>query len=132
MRDVGWAAGVFEGEGCLHVRKQGPGDTAFLILRMTDEDVVRAVAGILGVGNMYGPYYPCRSERGAERKPYWTWAVNRPLDVVHVIDSFMPYLGARRVEEASRLRRVAMEVVKRSRNYRLLGGTHGQLSYIKE
>lgn len=90
-RDDAWAAGLFEGEGCFTWRNQSPTRRyPSAAMKLTDEDVIRRFARIVGVGRVTGP----RIREG--RKPIWEWrafgaAAMSTLD--EVIGSF---LGERR------------------------------------
>ena len=55
--DIAWATGLFEGEGCITASGgTAAARTPELHLDMTDEDVVRRLAIVLG-GNVTGPYH---------------------------------------------------------------------------
>ena len=49
--DIAWVAGVFEGEGCIRVRKDRYG--AQVSVRMDDRDVIERIHSIMGFGNLY-------------------------------------------------------------------------------
>ena len=50
MKSIEWAAGLFEGEGCIHKRKN---QFSFeLKIDMTDLDVVQEFAESFGVGKL--------------------------------------------------------------------------------
>lgn len=86
-----WAAGIFEGEGCVSVSH-----SAIVIkLSMCDEDVVYKWGCVLGCGKHYGPYPP----RGNGTKPQWQWSVARIKDVEAVYERFRPWLSARRIKQ---------------------------------
>jgi hypothetical protein len=56
-RGVEWAAGLFEGEGTIVVRRRGPGGLSLqLSLYSTDKDVVRAFRQVVRIGSVCGPY----------------------------------------------------------------------------
>lgn len=85
---LGWAIGLFEGEGCIAHDKNR--DRYFLVLASTDEDVVIRFRDALGCGNIRGPF-----QRG-KNKPYWIWRAGARADVIAVLESFLPNLGERR------------------------------------
>lgn len=87
-----WAAGLFEGEGCISI----VGRRVQLSLNMTDEDVVRRLHCVVGVGAVYGPLQP----RMAHYKPQWRWTVSSRADVALVLSMFWPWLGDRRKTKA--------------------------------
>ncbi len=83
-----WAAGLFEGEGCI-----GPDEVR---LKMTDEDVVRRFAAIVGVGTVYPPYRQAQ----LNRLPAWQWVTARRRNVEIILTRFLPYFGQRRAAKA--------------------------------
>ena len=95
-----WAAGLFEGEGSIIVKRQGRRKVLALSLKMTDEDVVRRLHGIVG-GVVFGPYQ-YQQDDGSERKPWWLWR-NDGVDPSRVIRQMWPWLGARRRAKAEEL-----------------------------
>jgi hypothetical protein len=90
-----WAAGLFEGEGCLYQtnRKAYPGAA----LMMTDEDVVRKFVDTVGMGGVreYRTKPP--------RKPTWRWEVYGFEKVQALIAMFWPFLGERRQAKAQEI-----------------------------
>jgi hypothetical protein len=97
-QNIAWAAGLFEGEGHAGVRRHdGRGTKAqpALQLTMTDEDVVRRFADVIGVGAVYA-----RPASGPNRKPTWGWSVQSASDVRYVVERLWPFLGIRRREQA--------------------------------
>ena len=92
---IEWAAGLFEGEGCLYRDKRC--STWTLQLRMTDHDIVQRFAEIVDCGNAlnYETNQPSRLN-GGPRKPVWRWTCSKRADVKRVAELFLPYLGLRR------------------------------------
>jgi hypothetical protein len=94
---LGWAAGLFEGEGCIHShpsRARGGGRCAKLDLAMTDEDVVRRFHSVVGVGVVYGPRFQ------GDRKPTWRWSTTRFEHAQYVVALFWNWFGRRRKAKA--------------------------------
>jgi hypothetical protein len=85
--EIAWAAGLFEGEGCICVS----GSTPVMTIAMADEDVVRRFAEIAG-GPVYGPYEPS----GLGKKPRWVWRITGWRWCLNVAFTLDPYLGERR------------------------------------
>lgn len=99
--DVAWAAGLFEGEGCVFLQHTGArirndGSTCRedgywyprLGMSQTDLDVLERFVEIVG-GVVRGPY------RGKDdRKPLYHWASQK--NAVAVAQMLYPYLGYRR------------------------------------
>jgi len=91
LKSIEWAAGLYEGEGyCSFVKTK----RWKLALKMTDEDVVRAIHKVTGVGNVSGPHhYPSTPNH---YKSIYEWAVYKKDDIFKVICDFYPYMGERR------------------------------------
>lgn len=66
--DAAWAAGLFEGEGCIttHGKRK---HALKLTLKMCDKNVVERFYNIVGSGRMYGPY-----NNGGNRQDHWEWS----------------------------------------------------------
>lgn len=94
-RGIEWAAGLFEGEGCI-TRHHPTRPQLKLTLKMTDEDAVREFARIVG-GPVYGPY-----NNGNGRKNHWEWTVVTK-QAREVLDRLLPYLMSRRAARAEEL-----------------------------
>lgn len=86
---LAWAAGLFEGEGCIELSPKR------LTLEMTDQDTVERFAAIVGVGRIT-PRPPSQPHH----KSSWRWQTAAWEQVFHVLDAFYPWLCARRRERA--------------------------------
>lgn len=94
LLECAWAAGLFEGEGCLYRQEKAGRVYWRLTLTMTDRDVVERFANFAGM-HVLGPYqYP------NSKKPVWSVHVARKALVAKLLKNFMPFLGARRREKA--------------------------------
>jgi len=98
MSEVDWAAGLFEGEGCL-THRIPPNLRPVLILNSTDLDVLKKFHRVVGVGHMCAP----NMRKGRVHKPYWQWQVSIREDVEYVVDLFWNHLGDRRKMRATEL-----------------------------
>jgi hypothetical protein len=91
--EIAWAAGLFEGEGCI---TQSGGRLA-VRLNGTDRTVIDRFCGIVGEGKVYGPYTQdgCADAALHRRKPYFVWVAygGRGLNVLLLLD---PWLSERR------------------------------------
>jgi hypothetical protein len=85
--DYAWAAGLFEGEGSVMI---SPKDIPCLSLAMSDEDVVRRFADIVGRGRINGPY------QYGKGKPMWYWKVTGLEATFEVGQKIWHLLGERR------------------------------------
>jgi hypothetical protein len=101
--EIAWAAGLFEGEGCIFSDSNAGKrhQQRCLILSSTDEDVVRRFAAAVGVGKVH------RRTRTPAWQPHWKdqweWRVNRWTGIVEVLDLFKPFLGERRTAAANKM-----------------------------
>lgn len=84
-------AGLFEGEGCIGTTQ----NYCRLYLNMTDEDVVRRLHLLAGMGRVFGPYGG-EPVNGRPRKPYWAWTVRRETQAYALLVAIYPWLGQRR------------------------------------
>jgi hypothetical protein len=101
--EIAWAAGLFEGEGCI-TESDGRLNTR---ITNTDDSVLERFRDIVDAGTVYGPYE--RHERdGFDRKPVFVWvaAEESALDVLAL---FGPWLSARRLERAYELTGICFE-----------------------
>jgi hypothetical protein len=107
--EIAWAAGLFEGEGCIttnwcqgRVRKDGgcarPEGYVHprLALVSTDYDIICKLHRIAG-GKIYGPYKPGKKSK----KIWWSWQIQ--TGAVDFLRLIFPYLGYRRQQKAIEL-----------------------------
>jgi hypothetical protein len=92
LRSIEWAAGLYEGEGCLYL------DTSTnawrMSMQMTDYDVMREFHATVEVGTLNGPYR--RPNQKKEHKSTYMWRTYKQKDVFHLVCEFYPYMGERR------------------------------------
>ena len=110
MKSIEWAAGLFEGEGCISKRTPNKYQCS---LEMTDKDVVEDFFNIIGYGNM------STRQRG-EWKRTWTWSLYAIRDVRKFLEAILPYLGERRAYKA-------LNCLDDIDNYFYLKQNHGNL-----
>lgn len=90
FRDA-WLAGLYEGEGSCSLAA----GRLQIQIKMTDEDVIRRVLEVAGVGRVYGPY-----RRGPDHyKAFWTYIAYKTDDVLVLLDRLRPFLMSRRREQ---------------------------------
>lgn len=91
---IAWAAGIFEGEGCIMAVKK---TAVKLSVEMTDLDVLEAFQMIVGAGNIC--HKTCTNP-----KPQWKaryhWQVYNRDDVERILRAFLPWLLSRRRAKA--------------------------------
>lgn len=91
VRELYWAAGIIEGEGSFGA--YGPKKNKPRVsVNMTDEDVIRRLHSVLGVGKVYGPKH-------YGNKPRWDWTVERRAEAVGLMMTLYPLMGQRRREK---------------------------------
>ena len=92
MKTIEWAAGLFEGEGCITYN----GNRQSLHLGGKDLDVIQEFAAGMGVGNVI--------ERKAKRKDthstIYMWQTYAADKVKHCLELLLPHLGQRRAYKA--------------------------------
>lgn len=90
---IRWAAGLFEGEGWVNIRKVGRG-LPFLALSSTDLDVLKKFHRVMG-GYLLGPYQP-KKRKVHKRTPkkYWSW--HSAAGDLRPVKRLISYLGKRR------------------------------------
>ena len=91
---IAWAAGLFEGEGCIHFDKQS---LASVKISMTDYDIVQRFADIFDL-KVNGPY----SYTGwrSHHKPCWVVKSKAQSKVRSILNELLPYFGSRRAHKA--------------------------------
>ncbi len=91
--EIAWAAGLFEGEGCIVLRAKR---AAELTVGMTDRDVIDRFHRVVGAG-----YVLTESRTKDGHKTLHRWMCGKSADVRAVLAAFLPYFGARRAEKAT-------------------------------
>jgi hypothetical protein len=92
-----WAAGLFEGEGCICLTRRRDGRMqAMLTLKMTDRDVVDRFHKIVG----YGTVRESTWYRKVGYAPQWEWRIGSWKQVKSVLHTFRPFFGERRGAKA--------------------------------
>ena len=101
-QDYGWAAGILEGEGCFSIfqKKNKTYKTLAIHCEMTDEDTIRKLQEVLGVGNIN--YRKSRDDRKVS-KPSWILSIQKQKDIFNTLIRVMPYLRKRRLDKAKEM-----------------------------
>lgn len=99
--ELGWLAGILEGEGSFVVVKGKDGYTRFqVVVQMTDEDVINELHRLTGLGTINGPY----QRKGREtHKSLWRWQVCYKADIEALCLQILPYMHERRRLQIHRL-----------------------------
>lgn len=96
MRDdieTAWSAGLFEGEGCIHVGKKK--SVVTLAMCSTDRDVIERFAQWASFGSLKPVV-----KRSSNHKDAWAWTCSRRLQVFSILERLLPHLGSRRRAKA--------------------------------
>jgi hypothetical protein len=106
--DTAWAAGYFEGEGCIYTYMNGRvagtrgGPYVRLTLCNTDLDSLQRFADIVGCGIVAEhSYYGKTRLDGKPYKRAQIWRSYKPQDNGVILLAFMPWLGQRRRTKAN-------------------------------
>lgn len=99
--DWAWAAGLFEGEGCIsHGPVPGKCETRrWIQIDMCDRDVLERFWRIVGSGNE--PYEVIRDN--PNHKNIWHWKCSSWPEVERILLKILPLLGERRAAKAREL-----------------------------
>jgi DNA-binding Lrp family transcriptional regulator len=108
--ELGWVAGILEGEGCFFVTtrrtaKYGPYVYA-RVTGMTDRDVLERLRKVTGVGVLER----VRARKDPRHKPIWQWIVSRNQEAIELMVAVYPHMGTRR---QAKIREVLAQVEKR-------------------
>jgi hypothetical protein len=98
IAEIAWAAGFFEGEGCITMSNERPA----MRVNGTDPETVKFFGAVVGVGKVYGPYQHKPDRHGCVRKPFWVWVAYGP-SAYRAIGLLAPWLSKRRL---ARIRQV--------------------------
>lgn len=92
---IAWAAGIIEGEGCFTEHSGLP----YILVDMTDKDVILRLHEVFPSGNVRGPY---THKTKPHNKPRWRFDVFGSK-AIPVMKTLLPYMGERRTEKISQL-----------------------------
>ncbi len=97
--ELGWVAGLFEGEGSIvltKVKNRKDSYRVMCVVSSTDKDVIESFTKIVNFGKMNGPYKP--SDSG--RKLRYTWDVQNQKECLKFLKLILPQLHSRRSVKA--------------------------------
>lgn len=95
--EIAWAAGFFEGEGCVTLIE----NRFALAVSNTDPWTIERFADIMPVGRVYGPYRNTETD-GYRRRPFWAWTVHAEA-AMDGMQLLAPWLSPRRIARAHEL-----------------------------
>jgi hypothetical protein len=93
MRSIEWAAGLFEGEGCISLDGQ-------LVLQMADYDVVSEFLQTIGAGSIRVQNLASRPSYKGKAPFAFRWTLRKKKEVRKVLSNLLPYFGNRRAYKA--------------------------------
>jgi hypothetical protein len=96
--ELGWLAGIFEGEGTI-VLPPAQRRHVTMSLNSTDRDVIERLVAVTGVGHIYGPFandHQTAVMSASGKKPIWRWTVSRRAEVARLLLAMYPLLSDRR------------------------------------
>ena len=98
MKSIEWAAGLFEGEGCITTRQGSKNALRHTLdINMTDRDVMENFAEVVGA-KLLGPYKPASAKQ--HHQPFWRVCIGSKSEVRRVLELLLPHLGERRAYKA--------------------------------
>jgi hypothetical protein len=92
--ETAWAAGLFEGEGC--ITKVNGSRTVQIQLCSTDQDVVERFGRWAECGRVRLVKY----KQKPHHKDVWRFEIARREHVIRLLEAMLPHLGERRVAKA--------------------------------
>lgn len=121
MEDVhiAWAAGLFEGEGCILILDRSSDDhhqiaTVRLAITMTDKDILERFCEVAECGKV-GPE---RRYGREHHKPAYVWQISNRADAERLLLAFLPWFGERR---SARAHEALAEIAKLDRTCPICG-----------
>ena len=99
MADIAWAAGFFDGEGC--ISRHTKSGKWRLVVQQNMREPLDVLQGLFG-GSVLGPYTRRRSrDPHVISNPYWVWRLGSQEDVLYALDSMECYFRVKQ-EDARR------------------------------
>lgn len=96
--EIAWAAGLFEGEGCITIFEQKHNVLPLIRLQiiMTDRDILERFCRIVACGRVSDE----RRFGREHHKPTYVWAIGNRPDVERILLALLPWFGERRSAKA--------------------------------
>lgn len=92
---IAWAAGILEGEGCFTEHSGHP----YILVDMTDKDVIEKLLSVFPTGTMRGPYL---HHKRPQYKPRWRFDAFG-TKAVPIMLKVLPYMCSRRTDKIKQL-----------------------------
>lgn len=97
--DIAWAAGFFDGEGCITIGREAR-HTVRIKVKQVEREPLDRFHRIVGAGTVHGPY---RHDHGPYRKncrPIHQFHMGKRADVVRTLNLLLPHLCSAKAERA--------------------------------
>jgi hypothetical protein len=95
MHSIEWAAGLFEGEGCMYKAKNRPCSFT-LTVGSSDKDVLEKFSDAMGCGKITER----TAKKEAHHKDFWVWNLYKGENIRRVLAAMLPHFGNRRAYQA--------------------------------
>lgn len=98
-----WAAGFFDGEGCISLRtgrNRKYGNYLRVTITQTDVRPLERFLAAVGVGSIEGPRLPTN---GVGKKSYRRYVCQRKADVIGIFETLEPFLSEPKLEQFIRV-----------------------------
>lgn len=92
--NLAWVAGALEGEGSFLLRQ---GRRPEVRAGMSDEDIIRRLHDVTGVGGVYGPFK--KTHNGKQCKDSWVFSVQNQGEAYALMVALYPWMGKRRQDQ---------------------------------
>lgn len=99
---IAWAAGIFEGEGCITYSRIKERKESFrfqLTMSSSDKDVLDRFALSVNCGKVLGPY---KGQKEGNKDRY-NWHIQNQRDCLYVLGQIYPFLCERRRQKAEEM-----------------------------
>lgn len=103
MKEIAWAAGLYEGEGTCCISH----GSAIVSIVMTDLKPVQWFFETIGCGKIYGPY-----QYKKMYKPWYRWSVCGWSNVNDIFDKLKPWLADRRIQQFEKVLRKTRPTIR--------------------
>ncbi len=94
-KELAWASGFFDGEGCTFVTKVNRGTRLVMAVAQTSSAVLERFAAAVGAGNINGPY----GGRTAKSSPYWQLSITNWRTTQAVYCKLWPMLSRQKKDQ---------------------------------
>lgn len=96
MKDIelGWVAGIIEGEGSFSLDNRQGYNYPIIQVSMSDEDTINRLLEVTNIGTVCFSHPASQAIRGD--KPLWKWKVSKQQDTIALMNLIFPLMSQRR------------------------------------